>query len=303
MFSFVVGWIHSCGTQRYRRPTATPWINLKNITLSEGSQTQEHIRHDSVHMKSPDKAKFIGTESKLVVPVDSVVIICLHCRRQGRHGFDPWGGKISWRRKWQPTPVFLPGKSHGQRSLASYRPGSCKRVGQDWATEHLKTEVGMRSDHMCSWRNFGDHGDVLKLEYGESALVCMCSRVRLFVTPGSCVHGVSQARMLEWVIISFFTGSFWARDRTHVSYLGRRILYHWATWEARWRLTALYIYQKSLNCFYMNQVDFKVCKSHLKKVNAEHQLPRDTVKQKEWNQLKTQHWPLPAAILLSAHSS
>ena len=32
------------------------------------------------------------------------------CRR---HGFDPWVGKIRWRRKWQPTPVFLPGKSHG----------------------------------------------------------------------------------------------------------------------------------------------------------------------------------------------
>ena len=37
-------------------------------------------------------------------------------------GFDPWVGKIPWRRKWQPTPVFLPGKSHGQKSLASYSP-------------------------------------------------------------------------------------------------------------------------------------------------------------------------------------
>ena len=36
--------------------------------------------------------------------------------------FDPWVRKISWKRKWQPTPVFLPGKSHGQRSLAGYRP-------------------------------------------------------------------------------------------------------------------------------------------------------------------------------------
>ena len=35
-----------------------------------------------------------------------------------RHGFDPWVRKVTWRRKWQPTPVFLPGKSHGQRSLA-----------------------------------------------------------------------------------------------------------------------------------------------------------------------------------------
>ena len=34
--------------------------------------------------------------------------------------FDPWVGKILWRRIWQPTTVFLPGKSHGQRSLAGY---------------------------------------------------------------------------------------------------------------------------------------------------------------------------------------
>ena len=34
--------------------------------------------------------------------------------------YDPWVGQIPWRRKWQPTPVFLPGKSHGQRSLAGY---------------------------------------------------------------------------------------------------------------------------------------------------------------------------------------
>ena len=34
--------------------------------------------------------------------------------------FDPWVGKIPWRRKWQPTPVFLPGESHGQRSLEVY---------------------------------------------------------------------------------------------------------------------------------------------------------------------------------------
>ena len=37
-------------------------------------------------------------------------------------GFNPWVRKISWRRKWQPSPVFLPGKSHGQRSLVGYSP-------------------------------------------------------------------------------------------------------------------------------------------------------------------------------------
>ena len=41
------------------------------------------------------------------------------CRK---HGFDPWVGKIPWRKKWQSTPVFLPGKSHGQRSLVGCSP-------------------------------------------------------------------------------------------------------------------------------------------------------------------------------------
>ena len=44
-------------------------------------------------------------------------------------------GKIPWRKKWQPTSVFLPGKYHGQRSLAGYSPWDCKRVGQDLVTK------------------------------------------------------------------------------------------------------------------------------------------------------------------------
>ena len=47
------------------------------------------------------------------------------CRR---HGFDPCVRKIPWKRRWQPTPVFLPGKSRGQRSLMGYSPWGCKRV-------------------------------------------------------------------------------------------------------------------------------------------------------------------------------
>ena len=50
-------------------------------------------------------------------------------------GFYPWVGKIPWRRKWQPTPVFLPGKSHGQRSLVGYSLWSCKRDRRDLATK------------------------------------------------------------------------------------------------------------------------------------------------------------------------
>ena len=61
------------------------------------------------------------------------------CRRDKRHEFDPWVGKIPWRRKWQPTPVFLPGKSYGQRSLVGYNPWGHKRVGHDWATKQLSS--------------------------------------------------------------------------------------------------------------------------------------------------------------------
>ena len=50
-----------------------------------------------------------------------------------RHVFDPWVGKIPWRRKWQPTPIFLPGKSHAHRSLTGYRV--TKRVRHDLVTK------------------------------------------------------------------------------------------------------------------------------------------------------------------------
>ena len=51
-----------------------------------------------------------------------------------RRGFDPWVRKIPWRRKWQPIPVFLPKKFHGQSGLVNYSPWGCKRVRYDLAT-------------------------------------------------------------------------------------------------------------------------------------------------------------------------
>ena len=57
------------------------------------------------------------------------------CRRCG---FDPWIGKIPWRRKWQPIPVVLSGKSHGQRSLVGYSPKDYKELD---TTERLSTHT------------------------------------------------------------------------------------------------------------------------------------------------------------------
>ena len=58
--------------------------------------------------------------------------ICLQCRRSG---FDPWVGKIPWKRKQQPTPVSLPNKCYGQRSLAGYSPWGHKELNM---TKRLK---------------------------------------------------------------------------------------------------------------------------------------------------------------------
>ena len=49
--------------------------------------------------------------------------------------FDPWVGKIPWRRKWLPTPVFLPGKSHGQRGLGGPQSMGSRRVRHDLGTK------------------------------------------------------------------------------------------------------------------------------------------------------------------------
>ena len=54
-----------------------------------------------------------------------VVKKCLPSRRLR---FNPWVRKVPWRRKWQPTPVFLPGRSHGQKSLRGYSSWSCKEL-------------------------------------------------------------------------------------------------------------------------------------------------------------------------------
>ena len=58
------------------------------------------------------------------------------CQRR-RYGFDPWVGKIPWRRKWQHSPVFLPRKYHWQKSLAGYGPQGQKELDMtEWLCTH-----------------------------------------------------------------------------------------------------------------------------------------------------------------------
>ena len=100
------------------------------------------------------------------------------CRR---HRFSHWFRKIPWRRRQQPTPAFLPGKSHGQRSLGGYSPCGHKK-NQTWVSDTTGTVcVYMR---LCA----------------QSLQSCpTLYNPRDCSPPGSSVHGVLQARILEWV--------------------------------------------------------------------------------------------------------
>ena len=70
------------------------------------------------------------------------------CRRHERHGSDPWVGKIPWKRAWQPTSVFLPGESHGQRSLAGCSPRGCKESDTTEVTLHARLSGNIHSTNL-----------------------------------------------------------------------------------------------------------------------------------------------------------
>ena len=79
------------------------------------------------------------------------------------------------------------------------------------------------------------------LHFLVATFVCCCVCAQSCLTlcdtmdcslPGSSVHGISQTRILEWAAIFFSRESSQPRDRTHISCIGRLVLYHWVTWEA-----------------------------------------------------------------------
>ena len=106
-----------------------------------------------------------------------------------RDGFNPWVGKIPWTRKWQPTPVFLAGKFHRQRSLADYSPWSCKESD---TTGHTHTHTR----HSVPAVSAPCRQDL--------ALSCWCV---LVTCQAPLSMEFSQARILERVAISFSRGS------------------------------------------------------------------------------------------------
>ena len=93
-----------------------------------------------------------------------------------RSEFDPWVGRIPWRREWQPTPIFLPGEFHGQRSLAGYNP---------WVSKQLDTAECNNVLHVLTpWsphRIFFKHFNISFLPC--AIIACLCAPHTLPFSP------------------------------------------------------------------------------------------------------------------------
>ena len=146
----------------------------------------------------------------------------MQCRRLG---FDPWVRKIPWRRAWQPTPVLLPGKSHGHRSLAGYSPWGHKESD---ATYQLSTwQIVHYQNLPLQWES------IHRLYKNNWVWLCLtlCDP-RDHSLPRSSVHGILQVRLLEWVAMPFSRGSSEPRDPTQISCLAGIFFTFWATKNA-----------------------------------------------------------------------
>ena len=125
------------------------------------------------------------------------------CTRHRKTRFCPWIRKIHWRRKWQLAPVFLPGKSHGQRSLAGYSPWG-RRVRCNWAHTHAQSE---HQKYFCELKKtrYPKLSNVALFFVWEDARVWAhwnhSFHMHLsYLGPVSCIfHILSTSRCREWL--------------------------------------------------------------------------------------------------------
>ena len=147
------GILHSFHSDNFLHPlnpvssSFTQWIMMYSLKLSENVGSSEAF----LTIQNPLVLKsFLALYSSLLLNLprllDNDLIDCLFwpsqvalggkepacpCRRHKRYGFDPWVGKIPWRRAWQPTSVSLPGESPRTEEPGKPSPQS-QRVGHDW---------------------------------------------------------------------------------------------------------------------------------------------------------------------------
>ena len=144
------GGVHTVDLGRWTHTLRGPHWGLQPCTHCPGPQTSEgpwirptpmtqngcYGRHFMASIRFSECMQCTGFPGG-----DSGIAPACQRRRLNRHGLDPWVRKIPWRRAWQPTPVFLPGESHGQRSLAGYSTWGHRESDTTEATEHTHTHV------------------------------------------------------------------------------------------------------------------------------------------------------------------
>ena len=117
----------------------------------------------------------------------------------GAPRFDPWVGKIPWRRKWQLTPGFLSSKSHGQRSLAGYRPRDCKESDiTEWLSMHAFFF------NIFKWKNFKYNETLWRLcnEYKHTHHPGPTIKVLLYLLYHIAIHHCLANSGVAWLMFS-----------------------------------------------------------------------------------------------------
>ena len=155
-------------------------------------------------------------------------------KKNGCGGWTDWECGLR-RRAWQPTPVLLPGESPWTE-----QPGGLQSMGSQESdtTEWLSTAQAHRHREHVASKGEGWEGEIdwefgVKVKWSEVTQSCptLCDPMD-YSLPGFSVHGILQARILEWVTISFSRGSSQPRDQSQVSHIAGRCFNLWATREA-----------------------------------------------------------------------
>ena len=123
-------WIFLSQEDPLEKNTATH----SSILVREIPWTEEPRRLQSTELQSWTRLSNWRTTVDLSMdyPGGTVEWIRLQCKRCGSSS---WVGNIPWRRKWQPPSIFLPGKTHGQKSLVVFSPWGHKRVRDDFVAQ------------------------------------------------------------------------------------------------------------------------------------------------------------------------
>ena len=122
---------------------------------------------------------------------------CQHRRRR----FSPWAEKIPWRRKWQPTPVSLPGKSHGQRSLMGCSPWGRKESDVTEQAQRLSSKVSYNSGlEFCREKNFCNSAFYVLVEY---------QKLKAILKGLKLIHKQTLSSNQRWLCETLYTKKKW----------------------------------------------------------------------------------------------